>query len=212
MVEIRNVDGIPTLFGIFDFGYMGKYTEEKIDFPEISELRDWDCISDKVDVTQCTDEEIMKALAEYINQFEKKIQENIKQVNNNFLISVFTDMESCGSEFWEIDELTIREALPEDPEENVYQPHWDEMKALEMEYWNTPNDGSLSKTDVEPILREKFPMFNWDRLLNGIIPECLSIEDGYISFECSDDLNCRILCAAYDCLNEDLEFTDWHNF
>lgn len=154
----------------------------------------------------------MKRLAEYINQFEKKIQENIKQVNSNFLINIFTDMKSCGSEFWEIDELTIPEALPENPEENVYEPHCDEMKALKMEYSNTPNDGSIAKTDVEPILRKKFPMFNWDRLLKGIIPECLGIEDGYISFQCSDDLNYSILCGAYDCLDENLQFTDWHNF
>lgn len=212
MVELKNIGGNIEVLGTFDFGYMGNYTGEKISFADIEELREWDCIMKKIDVSKSTDEEVIKCLEEYINQFERKIQDNIKQVNDNFLLNVYVDMEKCGMEFWENDELTVKEFLPEEPEENVYRPHWEEMGKINDEYYDTPNDGSVTKTDVEAVLRAKFPMFNWDRLISSIVPEYIGIEDGYISFQCSDAFNCSVLCGAYDDLDEKLTFTDWHNF
>ena len=36
--------------------------------------------------------------------------------------------------------------------------------------------------------------------------------DTDISFQCSDGFDNAILCGAYDNLDAELRFTDWHNF
>ena len=46
----------------------------------------------------------------------------------------------------------------------------------------------------------------------NIIPECIGLHDGEISFQCSDDFDNAILCGAYGVLDEELCINDWHNF
>ena len=94
----------------------------------------------------------------------------------------------------------------------MYGIDWDMTDVLETEFENQPNDGSIKKTDVEAALRKSFPMFNMDAFLSSIEPENVCLSDGYISFQCSDTLGDIILCGAYDQLDENLTFTDWHNF
>lgn len=65
MVELKNIGGNIEVLGTFDFGYMGNYTGEKISFADIEELREWDCIMKKIDVSKSTDEEVIKCLEEY---------------------------------------------------------------------------------------------------------------------------------------------------
>lgn len=55
-------------------------------------------------------------------------------------------------------------------------------------------------------------MLDWDTLISSVVPEVLGLDDGYVSFQCSDNFGMEIMCVAYDCLNEQLVFTDWHNF
>ena len=71
-------------------------------------------------------------------------------------------MEACGSEFWDTEELTIPDAMTENPEDTVYQPNHDTLLKLSLEYRDSANDGSLVKTDVETTLRKLYPMFNFD--------------------------------------------------
>ena len=73
-------------------------------------------------------------------------------------------------------------------------------------------DGTEEKTDVQAWIKKNLPMFSLDRLLSGIVTEYLYLGDGTVTFQCSDDVGCEILCAACDTLDEDLRFTDWHNF
>ena len=64
----------------------------------------------------------------------------------------------------------------------------------------------------ETVLRSFYPMFNFDFFIKNIVPECIGLDDGEISFQCSDNFDCAILCGAYAVLDEELAFSDWHNF
>ncbi|MCI8803136.1 MAG: hypothetical protein HFG01_07340 [Oscillibacter sp.] len=212
MIDIRIQGGKIRVAGSFDLGYMGRYDADKIHlYDQPDRLRRWDVAVSRLG-PDCTDGALSACLTEYFNAFEEKIHNNQKQVNDNFLIRAFEDMEACGYPYWEIDGLTRREYLPPDPDEDVYPPHWDEMKALELAHDRAPNDGSLEKPDVEAILRRNFPSLDWDALLASIQPEHLSLEDGKIAFQCSDGFGEGLLCGAYDKLDEKLTFTDWHNY
>ena len=212
MIDIQIQGKTVRITGSFDMGYMGRYDGERIhlydDDPD--GLRQWDIAAGCLGPDSC-DEALSACLTEYFNAFEEKIHKNQKQVNDSFLIRAFEDMEACGYPFWEIDGLVRREFLPEDPDEDVYPPHWDEMEALALAYDETPNDGSLEKPDVEAVLRRNFPSLDWDALLASIQPEYLSLEDGAIAFQCSDGFGEALLCGAYDVLDEALTFTEWHN-
>ena len=55
-------------------------------------------------------------------------------------------------------------------------------------------------------------MFNFDCFIANIVPENIGLDDGKISFQCSDNFDNEILCGAYAVLDEELAFSDWHNF
>lgn len=213
MVKVYADNGYFRVEGTFDFGYIGMYKDEKIKIRQnIEEAKAWKIIAEQSNVKSCTDDEIAACLTKYINELEAKIQKNIKQVNDNFLLRVFEDMEACGAEFWECEELTVSEKMPNNPEEDIYQPNYDTMRELIKEYENSANDGSVDKTDVEAVLRKIFPMFDFDNFISGIVPGVIGLLDTNITFQCSDKFDNAILCAAYDMLDSELRFTDWHNF
>ena len=213
MVNVFADDGFFRIEGEFNFGYIGNYKDEQIEIQEDSdEIRSWKFVSEAIDTETCTDEELAEFLTEYINGVEKMIQKNIKQVNDNFLLKVFEDMEACSSEFWETEELTVSDAMLENPEDTIYQPSHDILLKMALEYRNSANDGSLVKTDVEATLRKLYPMFNFDTFIKSIVPENICFFDTDISFQCSDGFDNAILCGAYDNLDAELRFTDWHNF
>ncbi|MCM1132413.1 MAG: hypothetical protein NC340_02975 [Ruminococcus flavefaciens] len=215
MVKIKFVDGNAVVSGEFNFGYMGIHKDEQIEiYGDIDEIRDWDIVTEHFE-GDFTDEQLADFLTEYFNNFEAKIQANIKQVNDNFLIKLYEyGMEGIGRKFWEAPEITNAEYLPEDMTDFDPYTFCEETWKISDEYDNTPNDGSLQKTDVEKFLREKIPLFNIDAFLAGIVPEGMSFDDGRITFQCSDSLDFehQILCNAYDELDETLTFCDWHNF
>lgn len=213
MIKVFADNGLFRIEGEFDFGYIGTYKNEQIEIQEDSdEIRSWEYVSEALNTETCTDDELADFLTEYINGVEKKIQKNIKQVNDNFLLKVFENMEACGSEFWDTEELTIPDAMTENPEDTVYQPNHDTLLKLSLEYRDSANDGSLVKTDVETTLRKLYPMFNFDAFIKSIVPENICFFDTDISFQCSDGFDNAILCGAYDNLDAELRFTDWHNF
>ena len=213
MIDVKINDGKFEISGTFDFGYMGTYKDEQISFySEVEEVKEWDIVGDR---EFDNDEEFAEFLTGYYNNFEKKIQENIKQVNDNFLQKIICGFNDVGAFFWEIDEITIKENVPEEVEEDygvIYDPYDDKITEIEDEFYETPNDGSIEKTDVEAFIRKSFPMLNLDRLIQGVVPEYLGLHDGSVSFQCSDDFGEEVLCGAYDELDEELTFTDWHNF
>ena len=230
MVEIKVVNGEFLIRGSFDLGYAGTYTNEEFSNKRIQILDDyeevledctqghysWHVINPYLEGKELNEENVAKAISEYYNEVERRVLKCIKQINDNFLIKVFDDMVGCGNEFWDVPNASIKELMPSCQEEAygevIYQPHWKEIDALSKEYYRTPNNNSLEKSDVEKRLRKSFPMFNMDGFIKGIRPEILCFNGETFSFQCSDSWGKEILCAAYDELDEEFVFTDWHNF
>lgn len=214
MIRIKFVDGNAVVSGEFDFGYMGIYKDEQISiYDNVSEIRDWDIVEEHFD-GDFSDEQLADFLTEYFNNFEAKIQANIKQVNDNFLIDAYEWAEGTDTAFWEVPEITNQEYLPENMDDFDPYTFCEETLKIWVEYEDTPNNGSIRKTDVEAFIREKMPLLNLDTFLAGIVPECMSFSDGSITFQCSDsiDFEHKILCGAYNELDENLTFCDFHNF
>ena len=74
-----------------------------------------------------------------------------------------------------------------------------------------PNNGTVDKTDVEERLRELFPMFNFEGLVKTMIPEGLSLQGRFMAFQFSDGWGSDLLECAYDEMDEEFAFRDWHN-
>ncbi|MBR4713312.1 MAG: hypothetical protein IKP27_06520 [Paludibacteraceae bacterium] len=214
MIDIRIIDGEFEIGGDFDLGYMGVYDDDMITIENTpGEVREWGIVADN-NKEDSSDEELAKFLTKYFNDFEKKVKKNRKQVNNNFLRNIYLDMNNAGTEFWNIEKIFDPNAVPkgEKMDDTLYDIHEEELGKAANEYEGSPNDGSVEKADFEALLKEYFPMFRWDALIEEVVPETLHLCDGSIAFQCSDDYNNAFLCGAYDELDEDLIFSDWHNF
>ena len=152
----------------------------------------------------------------FISNINKKTS-NIMQtkyfanINDTFLLEVFLDMAASGMEFWKIPELYIEDKNPYEDIESVYSATHDGLTKLSA-YLDAPNDGSVDKGDIEAELRALFPMFNFDEFIAGVVPESIELTEDGLCFQCSDKFGKAILCGAYDELDEELCFTDWHNF
>lgn len=209
-LKVELVDKNFEISGTFDFGYIGKYTDSQIEIgSDIDEVKEWDIVKEKLSETDLTEENIVKVLQDYVNEFQNKILKNKKLVNNDFLVHIFYEMAQCENEFWEIEGLATKKNIDED---EVYDSLNEFIDDLMGEYSEKPNDGSIKKSDVESIIRKKFKVFNLDFFLKNIKSTGICFNDGTISFQCSDNFGCEILCEAYDELDEKLAFTDWHNF
>ena len=214
MIKIYLEDDELKVSGSIDLGYIGVFRNSEIeilDSPE--EIREWDIVEENLD-PDCTDEEMIDFLNKYFNEFAEKISKNIDNINGTFLLYVFTDMDSCESDFMMIDDLFIEENLRYGNEEDIaeiYNPVREGLNSL-APYLETPNDGSIPKGHLESLLRSFYPMFNFDCFLGNITPETIGLADGEISFQCSDEFDRAILCGAYAVIDEELSITDWHNF
>ena len=117
-------------------------------------------------------------------------------------------------DFMVIDELFLEDKLPYGNEEDIaelYNFARDGMRSL-VPYLESPNDGCIPKGHIEALLRSFFPAFDFDCFIANIVPEVVTLCDGSIAFQCSDAFDEAILCGAYAELDEELCFTDWHNF
>uniref|UniRef100_UPI004057AE37 hypothetical protein n=1 Tax=Agathobacter sp. TaxID=2021311 RepID=UPI004057AE37 len=159
---------------------------------------------------------VAHALEAYYNEREKQIKANKKQVNDCFLYHMFEGMINCGYPFWEIEQAVIPGTLDMSDldvlEKQVYRKDTWEVDDWYKYFYKIPNNGTVKKIDVEARLREMFPMFNFDSLFASIVPEYLTLDNEYICFQCSDGWGEELLCGAYDELDENLVFTEWHNF
>ncbi len=212
-ITLNNKEFVVT--GTVNMGYMGTYTDKNIDLIEnIEKVRSWNIVKENL-ADDCSDNDIVEYLNTYFNEYIEKIDKNIKLINDTFLLRIFLEMSSSWAMFWDVNELVIEEYMPDmdddDALENIYSQD-EELDRLKQQCLETPNDGSVRKDDVEAILRKGFPMFNFDVFLHNINPEYLNLNDGGISFQCSDKFGKNILCGAYDALDDKLCFTDWHNF
>ena len=213
-LKIYLEDGEIKIQGSIDLGYIGLFDDSQIDIEtSLEEIREWDMVEENLD-EDCSDDELIDFLNEYYNRFIRKIEKNIDNINGTFLLHVFTDMDSCENNFMVIDGLFDEEKLIYGNEEDVaeiYNPVRQGLYTLSP-YLESPNDGTIPKGHLESLLRSFYPMFDFDHFLENIVPEYIGLDDGEISFQCSDDFDCAILCGAYAVLDEELAFSDWHNF
>ena len=213
-LEITLEDGEVKVKGALNLGYIGIFEDEQIELDDtIEEIREWDIVTENLD-EDCTDEEIIEFLNQYFNSFADRITQNIENINNTFLLYVFDDMINTEFDFREIDELYIEEKnyfASEMDISEIYKASGQALSSL-APYFETPNDGRVSKGHLEAVFRACFPMFDLDCLIENIEPECIGLSDGSISFQCSDGFDNVILCGAYAELDGDLSFSDWHNF
>ncbi|MBR3970733.1 MAG: hypothetical protein IKJ87_06610 [Ruminococcus sp.] len=213
-LEITLEDGEVKVSGSLNLGYIGVFADEQIELDDtLEEIREWDIVTENLD-EDCTDEEIIEFLNQYFNSFADRITQNIENINNTFLLYVFDDMINTEFDFREIDELYIEEKNFYSSEMDISEIYKVSGQALSplAPYFETPNDGSVPKGHLEAVFRGCFPMFDLDCLIESIELECIGLSDGSISFQCSDGFDNVILCGAYAELDEDLSFSDWHNF
>ena len=213
-LEITLEDGEIVVSGSLNLGYIGIFEGEQIELDDtIEEIREWDIVTENLD-EDCTDEEIIEFLNQYFNSFADRITQNIDNINGTFLLYVFDDMINTELDFREIEELYIEEKNFYSSEMDISEIYKASGQALSplAPYFEMPNDGSVPKGHIETVLRACFPMFDLDCLIENIEPECIGLSDGSISFQCSDGFDNVILCGAYAELDEDLSFSDWHNF
>lgn len=210
--------------GSFKLGIAGVYENQDFDGEKIS--IDEDMLDNIIEhdeesvgpilpfIKSDAPDEIAEGLTEYYNQLEKRAAENEKQINDGILSNLFRDMEGCGYPFWDLEGLIdsdFKNAHEED--DDLYDViYGDEEVADLAEYFeDSPNDGSVKKPDVEARIRQVYPMFNLDLFINSIQPEFLHLNGRYISFQFDDGWDGEIACGAYDELDENFTFTDWHN-
>lgn len=207
-------DGEINIQGTINLGYIGTFTDEEIEINDtLEEIREWDIVQDNLD-EDCSEEELIAFLNRYFNEFADKITRNIDNINGTFLLQTLTDMDCNEIDFMVIDELFLEDKLPYGNEEDIaelYNFAHDGLRSL-IPYLESPNDGCIPKGHIEALLRSFFPAFDFDCFIANIVPEVVTLCDGSIAFQCSDAFDEAILCGAYAELDEELCFTDWHNF
>ena len=207
-------DGEIKIKGTIHLGYIGSFQDSHIEITDsLEEIREWDVVEEYYN-PECSDEELIDFLNTYFRTFIQKIEQNLDNINGTFLLQVFTDMDNCELDYMTIDGLFDEEKLFYGNEEDIaeiYNPVRTGLHSLSP-YLETPNDGTIPKGHLESLLRSFYPMFNFDHFLQNIVPEYVGLDDGEISFQCSDNFDCAILCGAYAVLDEELAFSDWHNY
>ena len=213
-ISITVEDGGIKISGKMNLGYIGTFKDDEIEINDtLEEIREWEIVQEHLD-EDCTDEELIAFLNKYFNEFADKITRNIDNINGTFLLQTLTDMECYEIDFMVIDELFLEDKLPYGNEEDIaelYNFAHDGLRSL-IPYLESPNDGCIPKGHIEALLRSFFPAFDFDCFIDNIVPEVVTLCDGSIAFQCSDAFDEAILCGAYAELDEELGFTDWHNF
>ena len=211
--------------GTFKLGIAGTYENKSFDDEVITidedileniRERDEDSVGPLLPFIKSDEpEEIAKGLEEYYNQFEKRAAENEKQINDCILYNLFEDMEGCGYPFWEVDGLVDKKFLnshdEDELDELIYGDSDEDISSLSDHFEDSPNNGTVKKPDVEARIRELYPMFNLDKFVNTLKPEYLHLNGRFISFQFSDAYDGELACGAYDVLDENFTFSDWHN-
>lgn len=209
--------------GTFKLGIAGTYENKDFDDEVISidedmleniQERDEEWVGPLLPFIKSDEpEEIAKGLEEYYNQLEKRAAENEKQINDNILFNLFENMEGCSYPFWEVDGLVSKEFLKSHDEDELDELIYGDEQISELFdfFDDSPNNGSVEKPDIEAKIREMYPMFELDKFIKLIEPEVLHLNGRYFSFQFSDGWDGEIACGAYDELDENFTFSDWHN-
>lgn len=228
MIRVKFKNGVCLIKGTIDLGYLGVYKnlngskeisleasyEEIIDDMNNSEFSSggyeftWNFLNDHV--TDDSETSVAAAIQQFFNDQEEEVSDKIDYVNGQFLEFLYDDLQSTYYPFWEIEELVNWELMDGISKDDI------EGKTEEIEefvYSNALNFDDLEDdySNMEELFKEALPTFNLTTFLEKIIPESLTLTGMHMAFQCSDDYDCEILCAAYAEIKENLEFSDWHN-
>ena len=229
MIEVICKDGKFLVKGSFSLGIAGNFVNEDFDGNMI-EIRDsleevekelnnenswsYQPLLAYLKSGNIEGDSIAKGLEEYYNQKEVEAQQNIKQINDCILFHLFENLENCGYPFWEIEEAILPgslEGCDMDNLEGVVYSYDGGVYEWENDFYEKPNNGTVSKIDVEGNLRKMFPMFNFDGLYQSIIPEGISFHGRFMEFQFSDGWGGDLFECAYDRFDENFTSCDWHN-
>ena len=230
MIEIKYEDGKFHAKGTFSIVIAGVYENKDFDEGNITIDIELDDVLDALQEEKSFEFEplrsylkdkgedgaaIAKGLADYYNQKETEIKENVKQINDCILYHMFDDLEACGYPFWEIEEAILPGSLDGYDMDNLETQIYDTQESISSwgfkAFYKQPNNGTLEKPDIEGRLRQQYPMFNFDGLYASMEQDCLYLTGRFMSFQFSDGWGEQLLCAAYDEFDENLTSTDWHN-
>lgn len=175
---------------------------------------------DNTSISEVIASEIAEAMEKYINNMEETAIKNIKQINNYFWYQLLSDWMDCETPFWEHKDLVLKEYRDKYTEEDyngIYKKVYENTelisiyKRLGEQFERKPNDGSMEKTDAEALIRQMFPMFDFDKLISIISPDCMIFSGGYMLIQFTDE-TMDFFCSAYEKFDETFTPHDWHNF
>ncbi|MBQ2802814.1 MAG: hypothetical protein IJF07_02830 [Lachnospiraceae bacterium] len=161
-----------------------------------------------------SEEGFASALESYYNEHLTEMQKYIKEINDCIWIHLFENLVGCAYPFWEIEQAILpeyAENYEEDDYMELYDKHGERIYEMFDAFYEQPNNGTVDKPDVLTELRRMFPMFNFDGLIKTIEPEGIVLKGRYMAFQFSDAWGCDLFCSAYDDMDENFTFTDWHN-
>ena len=118
-LKIYLEDGKIKIRGTINLGYIGTFMDSQIEITDsLEEIREWYIIEEYYN-PNCSDEELIDYLNVYFNTFKQKIEKNLDNINGEFLLQVFTDMDNCELNFMVIDGLFDETKLLYGNEEDI---------------------------------------------------------------------------------------------
>ena len=210
MLNIKCEDGKFIASGSFEMKGICVYKDEQIKIPfsfdDICKLLDRDSnyiykdLKNELLKVDRSEEEYASVLTKFYNNLEKQVLENSEKITSEFLKMIFDDMYQSGNEFWNCLDL-----VKDEYKDNKFSCE----KVYSVDFVKCFN---LKDETFIKALKEKLPMFDFDKFFSWIVPEFLSLNKNSISYQCSDSFGKIILCGAYSQLDEKLNCIDWHNF
>ena len=198
-------DGEYVIKGSFDFGYIGTYKDAQIQMGD----EVWELVEDTIG-EDCSDEELGAFLTQYFNDFAERIAKNIHIINGMFLLRLFRNMEKRALDLREMEDLYLADQDPYDETVDIYEAVKDKVKEFEKNIripQSDSNEEVLTAKDFKAI----FPMFDFDKFLENIVPVTLTFDNGTIAFHCAETFGSMLSHHSYDVLNEELHFTKWES-
>lgn len=195
-----------------DYDYKGLFSKEA-EKPEGISLRNY--LEEGME-----HDEIAKGLTDFFNARLQEMSEHVVQFNQAFLAYILEDMRDVECEFWEeCKSLTVWDNMPscdpEDMTEEIYTDDiCDEIDTLFDKYYEKPMNGEPDNAPVaEQFIKEKFRMFNYEKMLKEVHSEYLTLSPSQISVQCSGEGEAGdIVCSACVRIQNDLSFHQWDNF
>ena len=109
-----------------------------------------------------------------------------------------------------MEDLYLADQDPYDETVDIYEAVKDKVKEFEKNIripQSDSNEEVLTAKDFKAI----FPMFDFDKFLENIVPVTLTFDNGTIAFHCAETFGSTLSHHSYDVLNEELHFTKWES-